>query len=450
MPGVSGTRFGGHGSTSRRCFGPPSRREFFHVGALSALGFSLGDYFRARHARAEAKQFAHFEGKAKSVIHVWLPGGWAQQETFDPKPLAPVEYRGDMKPIDTKLPGVQFNELLVKTAGIADKITVVRSMSHGEAAHERGTHNMFTGYRPSPALTFPSFGSVVSHEFGPRANLPPYVSVPGLPAPDAGAGYLGSGFGPFAIGSDPADGNFTVRDLALPGGVDASRFATRQRLRDAVGRHFQRLEGSENLAALDSFYERAYALVNSPEARGAFDIKAEPDKLRDEYGRNQAGQRMLLARRLVEAGVRFVTLSYGSWDMHDRITDSIRRTLPPFDQAFAALIGDLDQRGLLDSTLVMVSSEFGRTPRINNNAGRDHWPKVFSVVLAGGGIKAGAVYGASDAIAAEPQDNPLSVEDLATTVYHCLGIVADKELMAPGNRPIEIVDGGKVREDLLA
>jgi len=201
---------------------------------------------------------------------------------------------------------------------------------------------------------------------------------------------------------------------------------------------------------MDAFYQRAYSLVSSQEARSAFDIKAEPDAIRDEYGRNAAGQRMLLARRLVEAGVRFVTLSYGGWDMHQKISDNMHKTPPPFDQAYAALIRDLDQRGLLASTLVMVTSEFGRTPRINNDAGRDHWPKVFSVLLAGGGIKAGTVYGSSDAIAAEPQDNPLTVEDLATTVYHCLGIVADKELMAPGNRPVEIVDGGNVREDLLA
>ena len=438
--------------------GPHRRQflqEFLHVGGLTGLGLSLGSFFRLQAARGDAKSFDHFAGTAKSVIHIWLPGGWAQQETFDPKPLAPVEYRGEFAAIDTKLTGVQFSEKLARTANVADKITVIRSMTHGEAAHERGTHNMFTGYRPSPALAYPSFGSVVSHEFGPRDNLPPYVCIPTLPAPDAGAGYLGSGFGPFSLGSDPADGNFTVRDLALPGGVDAERFATRQRLRDAVGRHFQRLEEGPaqvvgSIAAMDSFYQRAYAIVGSAEARAAFDMKAEPEAVRDEYGRNQAGQRMLLARRLVEAGVRFVTLSYGSWDMHQRIRDGITATLPAFDQAFAALVGDLDRRGLLASTLVMVSSEFGRTPRINNDAGRDHWPKVFSVVLAGGGVKAGHVYGSSDAIASEPQDNPLSVEDLATTVYHCLGIVADKELMAPGNRPVEIVDGGSVRKDLLA
>lgn len=426
-----------------------SRREFLQVGAVSGLGLSLGSLLRSESARGDTKSFHTFEGTAKSVIHIWLPGGWAQQETFDPKPLAPLEYRGDMGTVDTCLPGVVFNEKLAHTAKIADRITVVRSMTHGEAAHERGTHNMFTGYRPSPALTYPSFGSVVAHELGPRENLPPYVCLPNLPAPDAGAGYLGSGFGPFTLGSDPADGNFTVRDLSLPGGVDAQRFATRQKLRDIVGRHFQRLEDNANLEAMDEFYTRAYDLVSSARARAAFDIGSETAAIRDEYGRNQAGQRMLLARRLVESGVRLVTLNYGGWDMHAKITEGINNTLPAFDQAYAALIRDLERRGLLDSTLVMVSSEFGRTPKINKDAGRDHWPKVFSVVLAGGGVKRGLIYGSSDSIAAEPADSPLTIEDLATTIYHCLGIVADKELVAPGNRPVEIVDGGKVRKELL-
>lgn len=431
-------------------FAGRSRREFLHVGAVSGLGLSLGGLFRAEAARGDTKSFQTFPGTAQSVIHIWLPGGWAQQETFDPKPLAPLEYRGDMRTVQTCLPGVAFNEKLAHTAKIADRITVVRSMTHGEAAHERGTHNMFTGYRPSPALTYPSFGSVVAHELGPRENLPPYVCFPSLPAPDAGAGYLGSAFGPFTLGSDPASPGFSVRDMSLPGGVDANRFSTRQRLRDVVGRHFQRMEDNPNLQAMDEFYKRAYDLVSSTRARAAFDISAETPSVRDEYGRNEAGQRMLLARRLVESGVRLVSLSYGGWDMHARITDGINRTLPAFDQAFAALIRDLERRGLLDSTLVMVSSEFGRTPKINKDAGRDHWPKVFSIVLAGGGMKRGLVYGASDSIAAEPAVDPLTVEDLATTVYHCLGIVADKELVAPGNRPVEIVDGGTVRKELLA
>ena len=214
--------------------------------------------------------------------------------------------------------------------------------------------------------------------------------------------------------------------------------------------HFRTLEKSDALTAMDGFYQAAYQLVSSPAAREAFNLAAEPQKIREEYGMHDAGQRMLMARRMVESGVRLVSLTYGGWDMHSGIANGMNRTLPKFDQAYSALINDLDRRGMLDKTLVMVSSEFGRTPKINKDAGRDHWPKVFSILLAGGGVKKGLVYGASDAIAAEPAENPLSVEDLATTVYHCLGIVADKELVAPGNRPVEIVDGGKVRQDLLA
>ncbi|MDA8041890.1 MAG: DUF1501 domain-containing protein, partial [Pirellulales bacterium] len=417
-----------------------NRREFMQVGSLAGFGLSLGSFLSMRAAQADAKQFEHFEGTAKSVIHIWLPGGWSQQETFDPKPLSPLEYRGEMGTVETALPGVRFNQHLKNTAKIADKITVIRSMTHGEAAHERGTHNMFTGYRPSPAVTYPSFGIVVSHELGPRANLPPYVCLPKLPAPDAEAGYLGSAYGPFTLGSDPASNNFTVRDLSLPGGVDTKRFESRRHLRNVVGRHFNRLEGSDNIMAMDSFYQRAYDLVSSSKAQAAFDINAEPKDLRDRYGRNQAGQRMLLARRLVEAGVRFVTMSYGSWDMHQKVKQGIDRTLPAFDQAFSALVGDLEQRGLLESTLVMVSSEFGRTPKINKDSGRDHWPKVFSTVLAGGGVKKGLIHGASDSIAAEPFDSPVTIEDIETTSSNCLGLVVNNEMMTQHARSAETVD----------
>jgi uncharacterized protein (DUF1501 family) len=217
-----------------------------------------------------------------------------------------------------------------------------------------------------------------------------------------------------------------------------------------VNQYFASKEKADTIRAMDTFYQRAYSLISSKEAREAFNIGAEPAPLRDEYGRNEAGQRMLLARRLVGAGVRFVTLTYGGWDMHNGIRDGMRGQLPVFDQAFAALIRDLDRSGLLATTLVMVSSEFGRTPKLNGTAGRDHWPKVFSVVLAGGGIKKGFVYGSSDATATEPENDPLTIEDLAATVYHQLGIVADKELMAPGARPIEIVKDGEVRKELIA
>jgi hypothetical protein len=424
-----------------------SRRGFLTVGTFG-FGLTLGDFLRLQ-ARAERKEYKPIEAKADSVIHIFLPGGIAHQETFDPKPYAPIEYRGELGTVKTKLDGEVFSETLPKTAQVADKITVIRSMTHGEAAHERGTHNMFTGYRPSPALQYPSMGSVVAHEYGPKNNLPPYVAVPSIPNVYAGTGYLSSAFSPFSLGSDPADPGFRVQDLNLPGGIDDKRFSTRRTVLEAVNTHFAKKEKSDGLAAMDTFYDRAYSLISSPQARAAFDINAEPAPLRDAYGRNAAGQRMLMARRLVEAGVRFVALQFGGWDMHTGIAGGMRGQMPPFDQAFSALITDLAQRGLLDRTIVMVSSEFGRTPKINKDAGRDHWPKVFSVVLAGGGIKKGYIHGASNATASEPERDPIGPEDLATTIYHQIGIVADKELMAPGNRPIEIVDGGKVRTELL-
>jgi len=426
-----------------------TRREFLHVGLVGGLGLTLPEFLRLE-AQAATKFYETREGPAKSIIHIFLPGGIAHQESFDPKPHAPLEYRGPFDSIPTKLPGVRFGQLFTQTAQIADKITLCRSMSHGEAAHERGTHNMFTGYRPSLAIQFPSMGSVVSHELGPRHNLPPYVCVPSQPNVYAGSGYLSSAYGPFSLGSDPASGNFAVRDMVLPEGIEEQRFNKRRELLEIVDSHFREIEQSDALDAMDTFYERAYALISSKEAREAFNIKAEPKELRDQYGRHAAGQRMLLARRLVEAGVRFVSLTFGGWDHHVNIHGGFAIQAPKFDQAFAALVRDLDQRGRLDETLVMVTSEFGRTPKINKDNGRDHWPRVFSVVLAGGGLKKGMVYGSSDALAGEPETDPLSVEDLATTIYHQIGITADKELMAPGNRPIEIVKGGQVVTQMLA
>ncbi len=429
---------------------PLRRRGFLAAGSLAGLGLTLGDFFALRSAQAAPKNPAAPPVRAKSVIHIFLPGGMASQETFDPKPFAPIEYRGELQPINTKIHGEQFSELLPKTANIADKITVVRSLTHGEAAHERGKHNMFTGYRPSPALQYPSMGSVVSHELGSRNNLPGYICIPNQPDPAAGTGYLSSSFAPFTLGSDPVRSDFKVRDLELPKGVDQDRFVRRRSMLDVVNRDFTSRVASDNIGAMDSFYQRAYDLVNSQQAREAFNMNGEDAKQRDRYGRGTAGSRMLLARRLVEAGARFVTLTYGSWDHHQGITSNMQKQLPEFDQAYAALIADLDERGLLDSTLVLVSSEFGRTPKINSDGGRDHWSKVFSVVLAGAGVKRGAIVGSSGPTATEPDETPVSPEDLATTIYHQLGINAEKELMAPGARPIEIVDGGKVRPEILS
>jgi hypothetical protein len=421
-----------------------SRREFLYVGLVGGLGLTLGDFFKLR--AAEAVQ----EAKAKALIHIFLPGGISPHESFDPKPLAPVEVRGPFGVIPTKVDGLYLGELMKDTAQIADKITVVRSMTHGEAAHERGTHNMFTGYRPSPAVQYPSIGSVVSHELGVRNDLPPYVCIPSQPNPYAGSGYLSNAFGPFSLGGDPANEKFSVRDLTLPADVDHERFQQRQNILATVDAHFRELEKSDALDAMDSFYQSAYGLVSSQKAREAFNLKAEPDALKDEYGRNGAGMRMLMARRLVESGVRFVSLVYGGWDHHANVKNGIEKELPQFDKAYASLIRDLDRRGMLDSTLVMVTTEFGRTPKINKDAGRDHWPRVFSIALAGGGVKRGAVYGSSDPTGGEPDENPLSVEDFAMTIYKQLGIDGAKKLMSPGNRPIDIVRGGQVVTDLLA
>jgi len=429
-------------------FRRPVRREFLQVGMLTGLGLSLGDILRAE-ARANEGQ-RRPAAKAQSVIQIYLPGGAAHQEFVDPKPGAPVEYRGAMDSIETALPGIRFNELMKQTATVADRLAVIRSMTHTEAAHERGTHNMFTGYRPSPAITYPSMGSVVAMEYGPRNDLPAYVCVPTLTSPYAGSGYLSTAFGPFGVGGDPARRTYKVRDLSMPEGVGAERFTRRQGLLEAVDHHFKAQEQADGIDAMDTFYGQAYALLSSLKARAAFDVKSEPAAMVQKYGRSQAGARMLLARRLIEAGTRFVSLSYGAWDNHTYHFRATAQLLPAFDQAFAALIDDLDTRGLLETTLVVVTTEFGRTPKVNAGAGRDHWPRVFSVVLAGGGVRRGVVHGESNAIAAEPADNPVSPEDHASTIYHLLGIDSNKELIAPGNRPLRLVDNGRVVDEILA
>lgn len=426
-----------------------ARRNLLNVGVLTGLGLTFTDFLRIKAAHADQKDYVSKEGPAKSVIFIFLPGGMAHQESFDPKPYAPLEYRGPLGSIATSIPGVRFGELMPQTAQIADRLCICPSMTHGEAAHERGTHNMYTGYRPSPALQYPSMGSVVSHEFGPRHDLPPYVLIPSLPNVYAGTGYLSSSYAGFSLGADPANDGFKVRDLELPGGVDEQRFGRRRNMLQAVNQYFTSKEQADSLNAVDTFYQRAYSILSSEKARLAFDIEKEDPAVRDRYGRNTAGSRLLLARRLVESGVRFVSLTYGGWDHHDNIEGNMRGQMPPLDQGFATLIRDLEERGLLDSTLVCMCTEFGRTPKINQTGGRDHWPKVFTTVMAGGGLKKGIVYGSSNSTASEPEDKPLTVEDWATTVYDRLGIVADKELMAPGNRPIEIVDGGKVIKEMI-
>lgn len=423
------------------------RRNFLQIGSIGALGLTLGEYNILK-----AEDRISNKAKAQSVIYIYLPGGFAAQETFDPKPLAPVEYKGPLNAINTSVVGLQYSEYLKETAKIADKITTIRSMTHSETAHERGTNNMFTGWRPSPALQYPSLGSVISHELGVRNNLPPYITVPNVPNEFAGAGYLSHSYSSFSLGSNPEDPNFKVRDLKLPDGIDVERFAKRKKLLDVVNnsKFVKQNQNNDSLIAVNEFYDNAFAMLDSPQSTAAFDLSKEDDKIKEMYGKNAAGMRMLLCRRLVEAGVRFVTMTYGGWDMHQNIANGIKNSLPAFDQAFAALINDLDQRGMLDSTLVLVASEFGRTPKINPDAGRDHWPRVFSSVMAGGGIKRGLVYGQSDATSNDVLENPVGPESWAATIYALLGINYDKALLAPGDRPVKIIDGGNFIKELIA
>ncbi|MDX2038356.1 MAG: DUF1501 domain-containing protein [Isosphaeraceae bacterium] len=435
-------------------FASASRRDILRVGRLALLGMPLGRFLRLE---AEAAAAGAPKAKAASVIHIYLQGGFAHMDSFDPKPDAPAEYRGILDAIETKLPGVRFSSHMPETAKVADKLTIVRSMTHTEVDHSRGEHSMFTGYRPSPALVYPSIGSVVSQELGSQREMPPYVCVPNQGSQFMGSGYLSNAAGPFALGSDPSRPNFSVRDLEMPKGVDADRNARRRDWKSLVDDHFARLDADDAPRTMDSFYQRAYGLLGSPQARAAFSLAGETDETKRLYGMigenlgvyRSAGARFLIARRLIEAGTRFVSVTFGTWDTHAYHYRGIEAQMPDLDRAFAGLITDLDRRGLLDSTLVVVNSEFGRTPKINAGGGRDHWPRVFSIVMAGGGIKRGQVYGASDPLAAEPASAPLGVEDYVHTVYHLLGIDARKDLMSPGNRPQSIVMNGKVASGLL-
>ena len=455
----------------RLCPGPVyptafGRRSFIQVGLLGGMGLSLPDLFRVSARAGEVRMPGSDigkrpEGRAKNVIQIILPGGLAHQESWDPKPEAPIEYRGPLGVVKTKIPGVVFSENLARTAQVADKITVVRSITGHIPDHAQATYQMFTGYLPTPAIQHPSLGAVLSQEFGPRNNLPAYVGVPNVPSA-GGTGYLSSKFGAFELGADPGQKNFQVRDITLPKGMTEERFERRRTAREALEDHFRTLESNPaELDATGEFYQQAYKLISSPAARKAFSLDGEPDAMTKLYGeyRNPRGgniigigRQLMLARRLVEAGVRLVTVMYNGtdgWDNHLRIKEAVGNGMPAFDHAFAGLITDLDQRGLLDSTLVMVTSEFGRTPKVNENAGRDHWARVYSQVLAGGGIARGQIYGASNATASEPDTDPVTVENYLATVYRQLGINAEDRLLAPGGRPIDIVRDGRAVDGLI-
>ncbi len=422
-----------------------TRRDCLKLGLGTVLGGSLVDLLRLRGRAAESQ--SPQKAQAQSCILVWLDGGPTHYETFDPKPEAPKEIRGEFAPIKTSIPGVQFSEHLTQLAGMANEISIVRSIRHDQGNHGAGNHYMMTGAPPripvgcGAFVSFhPSLGSATAWARGTTGGLPAYFSIPRM-SRSGGPNFLGAKYAPFVVPDDPNSSHFRVRDVALPEKVTAGRFENRTDLRKLVD-HLERIENpaaGDPVLALDDYYKQGYSLINSKEAQKAFDIHSEEDALREKYGRNSFGQRALLARRLVEAGVPFITLYEGGWDHHTDIFSSLKKRLPSFDQTVAALITDLKDRGLLDSTLVVVLGEFGRTPKVNDRGGRDHWSNAMSVLMAGAGIPGGTIVGATDRGGYSAVDNVKSPENFASTIYRKLGINPDQVLYTPQGRPVHLV-----------
>jgi hypothetical protein len=437
-------------SGAYRCCDGVTRRSFLRTGSLMLGGLSLAGFLRQK-ARAEA---AGKTTRDMSVILFWQGGGPSQLDMWDLKPDAPSEFRGTFNPISTNLDGLQVSEHMPRIAKVCDKLSLIRSVTHGDAGHESATHTLLTGYKPTndiPSNEAPSYGSIVAKEMGPRVEgFPAYVTVPTAPKSSLAA-YLGVAYNPFETQGDPNGDNFTVQNLKLPQGLTLDRLENRR----AILTHFDTLrrdiDGSGLIGGMDTFAQQAYNIVTSPKVQAAFDISKEDAKTRDLYGRTTWGQNTLLARRLIEAGVRFVTVNVGGWDTHANNFESLKnKNLPQFDAAFAGLIEDLSQRGQLDNTLVLAWGEFGRTPRINKDAGRDHWPNVFSVPMAGGGLKRGMVLGESDARAEYPKERPVSPQDILSTMYHLLGIDQTKTFVNEAERPVPILNYGDPIKEVLA
>ncbi len=442
------------GRATTNCNGM-TRRGLLRAGVLGLGGLALPDLLRAQAATGPAKRSA----EDLSIVLVWLDGGPPQHETYDPKPDAPAEFRGPIGSIETAAPGLRVSELLPNHARLMNKASVIRSMHHNNGDHFAAAHWMLTGFLGSNASNlaaqYPSAGSIIAKLKGPRqSGLPAYVGLPqthsvGLAPGYHGAAYLGVGYNPFDANGDPNNPGYKVPNLALAGGVDATRLDDRRTLLAAFDGARREADASGLMDGLDKFGRQAYDLVTSPAARDAFDLRTEDPRLRDRYGRNTWGQSALLARRLVEAGVRFVTLTYGGWDHHANIEAAMKRQLPQLDAAVGGLIDDLDQRGRLDSTIVLVMGEFGRTPRVNGQAGRDHWGEVMSVLVAGGGLAAGRAIGASNARGEFPKDRPIAPADLLVTLYDRLGIDPETSFTNRAGRPIPIAGNGKAIAELL-
>jgi hypothetical protein len=428
----------------RNCDGL-TRRDCLQLGLGGLMTGGLVGALRA--ADPTGSGMATRAREAKSCILIWMDGGPTHYETFDPKPDAPMEVRGEFEPIATRLPGVFFSKHMERLAAIADKLAVVRSIRHDQGNHGSGNHYMMTGMPPripvgcGAFVSFhPSIGSVAAKELGAPGGLPAYFSLPQM-SRSGGPNFLGARYAPFVVSDNPANADFRVRDVALPRGLTEGRFDNRRQLRHQVDqmRRMREKAAGDPVLALDEFYQQGYDLISSPEAQQAFDIHAEPDAVRDRYGRRPFGQRALLARRLIEAGVPFVTLYEGGWDHHRDIFPALGKKIPPFESTLAALIEDLDDRGMLDSTLVVALGEFGRTPKVNSRAGRDHWSNAMSVMFAGGGTPPGQVIGATDRQGYAAVERVVSPENFVSTIYRKLGIDPGKIVYSPEGRPIHYV-----------
>lgn len=425
------------------------RRSFLQVGTLALGGMTLPGLLRLRQAGAQSPT-----GRKKSVILVWQAGGPSHIDMYDLKPDAPAEVRGEFRPIDSNVPGIRIGEHLPKQAKVMDKLAILRSACHTNAGHGMGSQWMLTGYQPTIEVNdniYPSTGSVVAKMNGPNEpGLPAYVNLPrGLSL--GKAAYLGASYNPFAPDNDPNNDGFQVRNLKLPGRVPADRLSRRKNLLNSLDGVRRDIDTKGDLYGLDTFYREGLEMVTDPKAQRAFDVAKEPIKLRDMYGRNDLGQCCLLARRLVESGVTFVTVQAGGgWDTHgDNFKQLKASLLPKFDQALAALVTDLCERGLQDDVLVMAMGEFGRTPKINSGAGRDHWPGAMSVVYAGGGLRMGQAIGTTNALAEYPTSKPASPGCVLSTMYHVLGIDHKHVFYDDAKRPMPILNEGEPIKELI-
>lgn len=430
-----------------------SRRQALRIGSVGLLGGLTLPRLLEWQALAGTGRVA----QAKSVIFLFLEGGPSTIDMWDLKPDAPAEIRGPYMPIATKVPGTFVGEHCPLSAKIADKFTILRSHSHKDNGHSTGYHYCMTGYKASFAdgqaggapnnPLYPSLGSIVARELGPRGKIPTYINLPD-PMEAGGPGFYGPEYAPFVLETDPVQPDFEVRDLRLAPGVSGKRLERRRKMLTALEKNTA--AEASRVGVMSTYYEKAYQMITAPDARKAFDITQESDKMRERYGYTSLGQCALLARRLVEAGSRFIGIDNGSWDTHFSQFPSLQEDLiPSADRAFSALVTDLEERGLLDSTLVIMMGEMGRTPQINNRAGRDHWSMTQSVLWAGGGVKAGQVIGATDNRCAYPTTEPYGVADVICTIFHQLGIDTTKTYLTPLGRPVPIVDGGRVIPGLV-